>query len=172
MIWSSRVAVSVLHNAVTKNNLRNFGDVFDELYSAKPKSLTTLVVKLLASHGHASRAHCAKVADLIGRLIHLSSCSAHVCTRTFRDARSLCHTTEAPQSASEHMALGCFRVLITDRLNATVCNLVQAPNTPIQSSRTGDRPTDKTAQADPQTNFVKEHIFGVKDGAQDHPVAG
>ena len=33
-------------------------------------------------------------------------------TRTLRDARSLCHTARAPQTASEHMALGCFRVLI------------------------------------------------------------
>ena len=53
-----------------------------------------------ASHGHAARAHCAMVANWIGRLFH------------------------------------------------------------------------KTA--DPRTNFVKEHVFGVKDGApilaQDHPV--
>ena len=87
---SSRVAASVVRNAVIRNNIGNFGDVFNELYSAKPKSLTTLLVKLLASHGHAARVHRAEVANLIGRLFH------------------------------------------------------------------------KTA--DPRTNFVKEHVFGVKDG--------
>jgi hypothetical protein len=39
-----------------------------------------------------------------------------------------------------------FRVLITDRLHATVCNQVRAPTTPTQSSRTGGRPTDPKIQ--------------------------
>ena len=88
---SSRVAASIVRNAVIRNNLGNFGDVFDKLYSAKPKSLVTLLVKLLSSHWHAARAHRAKVANLIGRLTH--------------------------------------------------------------------------KRADPRTNFVKKHVFGVKDGA-------
>ena len=70
------------------------------------------------------------------RQVFLSSCSAHVWTRKFRDARSLCHTTRAPQSASERMALGCFRVLITGRLHA-VCNLVRAPAPLRADGRTG-----------------------------------
>ena len=52
---------------------RNFGNVFDELYSANSKNLTALLVKLLASHGHAARAHHAKLANLMECLFHKAS---------------------------------------------------------------------------------------------------
>ena len=67
------MAASVIGNAFIRNNIGNFGDVFDELYSAKPrkpKSLTAFLVKLWASHRHAARAHCAKLEKLMGRLSH------------------------------------------------------------------------------------------------------
>ena len=54
---SSQVAGSVLRNAVIKYNLGNFGEVFDELFEAQPKSLGWVLMKLRQSHGHAVRAH-------------------------------------------------------------------------------------------------------------------
>ena len=72
---SSKVAGSVVCTAVIRNNLGNFGDVFDELYSAKQKSLATLWAKLRASHGHAARAHRAKLANVMGHLFHETAAS-------------------------------------------------------------------------------------------------
>ena len=96
----SGVAGSVLSNTVIKHNLGNFGDVFDKLYEAQPKSRGWVLMKLRASQGHAVSAHCCKMACLIASLFSKS--------------------------------------------------------------------------VDPQTNFVKDTIFGVKDGApllsDDHPV--
>ena len=53
---SAQVEGSVLHNAVIKHNLRNFGVVFDELFAAQPKSLMWGLIKLRQSHRHAIRA--------------------------------------------------------------------------------------------------------------------
>ena len=82
---------------------------------------------------------------------YISSCSAHVRTRTLRDTRSLCHARSlcykgTANSVWAHGSWLLWGLLITDILHATVCNLVQAPTTPTQSSRTGDRPTDLMIQ--------------------------
>ena len=69
---SSKVSASIVCNAVI-NNIEIFGNVFDDLYSARPKCLTRLLVKALASHGHAARGdrgHRAKLAFFMGRLFH------------------------------------------------------------------------------------------------------
>ena len=70
---SSKVAASVLRNAVINNNLGNYGEVFDELYEALPKSLDRVLVRLRTSHGHAAKAHHAKMAIAIGRLFRKTS---------------------------------------------------------------------------------------------------
>ena len=64
---SSQVAQSVLRNAVIKYNLGNFGEVFDELFEAQPKSLGWVLMKLCQSHGHV-RAHHGKMASVIASL--------------------------------------------------------------------------------------------------------
>ena len=91
---------ATLSSSCFKHNLGIFGEVFDELVEAKPRSLGWVLIKLCQSHGHAVRAHHGKMASVIARLF------------------------------SE---------------------------------------TD-----DPRTNFVKDKLFGVKDGApilsHDHPV--
>lgn len=97
---SSKVAASVVRNAVIQSNLGSFGALFDELYEADTSSLSKLLQKLRTSHGHAARDHHGRMAILIARLFQTTY--------------------------------------------------------------------------DPRINFVKEKVFGVKDGASilspDHPV--
>ena len=63
-----------------------------------------------------------------------------------RDAQSLATLQVLSKQRSSSWLLAAFRVLITDRLHTTVCNLVQVPTTPTQSSRTGGRPTNLVVQ--------------------------
>ena len=97
---SASVAGSVVRKAVITHNIGNFGEIFDELHEAQPKSLQGLLRQLRATQGHAAKNHREKIAQGVANLF--------------------CQT------------------------------------------------------ADPQTNWVKETVFGVKDGApipsNEHPV--
>ena len=72
------MTASVVCNAVIRNVLEisviwSTSCIECAVYSAKPKSLSPLLVKLLASQGQAARAHRAKLANLMGRLFHKTS---------------------------------------------------------------------------------------------------
>ena len=59
------MAGSVLNNDVIKYNLENFGEVFDELFEAQPKSLVWVLMRLCQSHGHVVTAYHCKMASVL-----------------------------------------------------------------------------------------------------------